>query len=132
VSGLLAGHMSDRFGFKPVFLCCYLGMAPALWLLLRVEGDWVYGAALLAGAFVLAPLPLGVTMAQRLAPKGRSMVASLMMGFAYGLGGVVSPLVGRLADMYSIPQVLGALAVIPLATVAVIAWFPNVGGTRGS
>ena len=42
------------------------------------------GAAL-AGGFVLAPLPLGVTMAHPHS-RGRSMVASLMMGFAYGLG----------------------------------------------
>lgn len=127
-SGLLAGHMSDKIGFKPVFLFCYLGMAPTLWLLLQTGGNWTYPAAFLAGAFVLAPLPLGVSMAQRLAPRGRSMVASLMMGFAYGLGGLVSPVVGYFADIYGIPQVLGVLTLTPLLTLPVIARFPRVGG----
>jgi FSR family fosmidomycin resistance protein-like MFS transporter len=125
VSGLLSGHISDRIGFKPVFIFSYLFMAPALWLLLQLEGNWVYLGSALAGAFVLAPLPLGVTMAQTLAPRGRSMVASLMMGFAYGLGGVVTPIVGKLADIYSIRPVLILVACIPLLTLPIIAFFPK-------
>lgn len=126
VSGLLAGHISDRIGFKPVFFFSYLCMAPALWLLMQLEGQWVYFGAALAGGFVLAPLPLGVTMAQTLAPKGRSMVASLMMGFAYGLGGAITPLIGRFADSYAIRPVLTVMAVVPLLTLPLIALFPKV------
>lgn len=126
ISGLLAGHISDRIGFKPVFFFSYLCMAPALWLLMQLEGQWVYFGAALAGGFVLAPLPLGVTMAQTLAPKGRSMVASLMMGFAYGLGGAITPIIGRLADHFAIRPVLTAMAVVPLFTLPIIAIFPRV------
>jgi len=125
VSGLLSGHISDRIGFKPVFIFAYLFMAPALWLLMHLESNWVYLGSALAGTFVLAPLPLGVTMAQTLAPKGRSMVASLMMGFAYGLGGAITPIVGKLADTYSIRPVLIVVACIPLLTLPIIAFFPK-------
>lgn len=129
-SGLLSGHISDRIGFKPVFLCSFLLMGPALWLLLQLEGNLVYLGSAIAGSFVLAPLPLGVTMAQTLAPKGRSMVASLMMGFAYGLGGAISPLVGRLADSFSIRPVLTFMALIPLMVIPVILLFPSVRSSR--
>ncbi|MCB2214970.1 MFS transporter [Desulfofustis glycolicus] len=125
VSGLLSGHISDRIGFKPVLLFVFLLMPPALWLLLGVGGAWVYLGAVVAGGFVLAPLPLGVTMAQTLAPRGRSMVASLMMGFAYGLGGLTTPLIGKLADIYTIKPVLTAMAAIPLLAVAVITLLPR-------
>ncbi len=125
VSGLLSGHISDRIGFKPVFLVSYLCMAPALWFLMQLHGNWVYFGAALAGGFVLAPLPLGVTMAQTLAPKGRSMVASLMMGFAYGLGGAITPIVGKLADFYTIRPVLTIIAFVPLITLPIIAFFPK-------
>jgi FSR family fosmidomycin resistance protein-like MFS transporter len=125
-SGLLAGLASDRYGLKPVFLICHLLMAPALLLLLQVEGNWVYLGSMLAGGMVLSTLPLGVVMAQELAPKGRSMVASLMMGFAYGLGGLVSPVVGTVADHYSTHTALLIMAFVPVLTVPVIAWFPRV------
>lgn len=125
LSGLLSGHMSDRVGFKPVFIFTFLFMAPALWLLLQLNGNWIYLGAALAGGFVLAPLPLGVTMAQTLAPKGRSMVASLMMGFAYGLGGVIAPVVGWLADTFAIQSVLTFIAFIPLLGIPIIARFPR-------
>jgi len=55
------------------------------------------------------------------------MVSSLMMGLAYGLGGALSPLVGKLADLYSIEQVLFAVAFIPLGTLGLIMFFPRVG-----
>jgi MFS transporter, FSR family, fosmidomycin resistance protein len=130
ISGLLSGHISDRIGFKPVFLFTYLLMAPALWLLMQLDGGWVYFGSALAGACVLAPLPLGVTMAQTLAPKGRSMVASLMMGFAYGLGGAVTPIVGKLADTYSIRPVLVFVACIPLLALPIIALLPRTHANR--
>lgn len=124
LSGLLAGHFSDRIGYKPVFLAAHGLMTPVLLLFLNVSGKWVYPGAFLAGFFVLASLPLGVVMAQELVPRGRSMVSSLMMGLAYGLGGVVTPLVGRAADLFSIRQVLLVIAFIPLVTVLLILLFP--------
>ena len=49
-----------------------------------------------------------------------------MMGLAFGLGGIVSPVVGKLADIYSIGTVLTALALVPLLTLVLIHFFPNV------
>ena len=125
-SGLLCGHLADRWGYKPLFWASHLLMTPILLLCLHMQGSWVYLGAALAGGVVLASLPLGVVMAQTLAPKGRSMVSSLMMGLAFGLGGIVSPVVGKLADIYSIGTVLTALALVPLLTLVLIHFFPNV------
>jgi len=125
LSGILSGLWADRIGFKAVFLCTHALMTPMLLILLYMPGNWIYLGAVLAGGAVLASLPLGVSMAQTLAPRGRSMVASLMMGFAFGLGGLVSPLVGWLADLYSVRAVLMATAFIPLVTVVLVLRLPN-------
>jgi FSR family fosmidomycin resistance protein-like MFS transporter len=125
LSGLVAGHVSDQIGFKPVFLFTHAIMTPVLLLFMQLDGRWVYLGTILAGATVLATLPLGVVMAQKIAHKGRSMVASLMMGFAYGLGGLVTPLVGKFADIYSIQPVLIVLSFLPLVTIPIIYLFPG-------
>lgn len=126
LSGIISGHLSDRIGFKPVFITTHILMLPALILLLYLPGNWIYPGAFMAGFFALATMPLGVVMAQKLAPRGRSMVASLMMGLAHGLGGMLSPLVGKLADLYSIQPVLFGIALIPLLSLLLIFKFPEV------
>jgi FSR family fosmidomycin resistance protein-like MFS transporter len=126
LSGLLAGHLADRIGYKPVFYCAHALSMPSLILLLYAPGNWVYASAAIAGLFIMATLPLGVAMAQELAPKGRSMVSSLMMGLAFGLGGIMAPITGKLADIFSIHGVLLSLAIIPLLTIGLIRFLPEL------
>jgi FSR family fosmidomycin resistance protein-like MFS transporter len=125
ISGLLAGHLSDRIGYKPIFYFAHSLTTPSLYLLLYLPGNWIYFTVFLAGFFAMATLPLGVTMAQELAPKGRSMVSSLMMGLAFGLGGMMTTLTGKLADTLSIQGVLGFLAIIPFLTTGLISQLPE-------
>lgn len=126
ISGILAGHLSDRIGYKPVFYFSHALATPILILLLYTPAIWVYFIAFIAGFFLMATLPLGVAMAQELAPRGRSMVSSLMMGFAFGLGGIMAPITGKLADIYSIRPVLTSLSIIPLLTTGFIYMLPEV------
>ena len=131
VSGLLAGHLSDRLGYKTIFYLAHGLTTPSLLLLLYLKGNWVFCGAFLAGFFAMATLPLGVAMAQELAPKGRSIVSSLMMGLAFGLGGIMMPLTGKLAEIFSIRGVLFSLAIIPCLTISLIALLPEINGRAG-
>jgi len=126
VSGLVAGHLSDRVGYRPLFYLTHGLATPTLFLLLYLKGNWVFCGAFLAGFFAMATLPLGVAMAQELAPRGRSMVSSLMMGLGFGLGGIMMPLTGKLADIFSIRGILLFLAIIPCLTISLIALLPEM------
>jgi FSR family fosmidomycin resistance protein-like MFS transporter len=117
LSGLVAGSLADRTRYRPIFVLSHLLTVPALLLSLYLRGAWIYPCSFLAGFFSMATLPLGVVMGQLLAPKGRSMVSSLMMGLSLGIGGLMSPVIGALADAYSLPVVLAWLPVVPLLTV---------------
>ena len=124
ISGLMAGHLSDRFGYKPIFHIAHTLATPSLYLLLYLPGNWVFFSAFWVGFFSMATLPLGLAMALELAPKGKSMIASLMMGLAWGTGGMIIPLVGKLADIFSIRSVLFFLAMIPLLSNSLISLLP--------
>lgn len=125
LGGLLAGHLSDRIGYRPIFTACFGLALPALLLMLLARGFWLYTGAILAGLFMMATIPLGLVMGQKLAPRGRSMVSSLMAGLAMGLGGMMAPLVGALADSFSIRAVLGFIALLPLASLILVRNFPE-------
>ena len=125
LSGMMAGYLSDRFGEKKIFYSAYALATPCLYLLLYLPGRWVFVSAFLAGFSVMATLPLGVTLAQKIAPRGRSMVSSLMMGLAMGTGGMLTPLAGRLADLYSIRSVLMVVALIPLCAMPLVGFLPE-------
>lgn len=125
VSGVVAGHLSDRIGYRPLFVVSFLLGTPSLLLLPHLSGLLIYACSALAGALIYATLPLGLVMAQKLAPKGKSMVSSLMMGLAVGLGGMMTPLVGNAADLYSLTAALTAVAVVPVLSLGLVFFFPE-------
>ena len=127
VAGILCGHLSDRMGYKRLLWITHGLMGPFLLLFLLVPGKWIYPATILAGGFNMASLPLGVVMAQKIVPKGRSMVASLMMGLAFGTGGIFSPIVGKLGDIFTIQSVLMVLVCTPVLSLIPIYFIPEIG-----
>ncbi|HOO89626.1 MAG TPA: MFS transporter [Syntrophales bacterium] len=129
VAGVICGHLSDRMGYKRLLWITHGFMAPFLLLFLLVPGNWIYPVTIFAGGFNMASLPLGVVMAQKIAPRARSMVASLMMGLAFGVGGVFSPIVGKLGDLFSIQSVLLVIVCIPFLSLIPIYFIPEVGNT---
>jgi len=48
-----------------------------------------------------------------------------MMGFAFGLGGSMTPIAGAFADAFSIRPVLAAAALIPLALLVLVSFLPE-------
>jgi nitrate/nitrite transporter NarK len=52
-------------------------------------------------------------------------VSSLMMGFAWGTGGLSVPFVGMLADRIGIERTLTAMAFMPLAAAALALSLPS-------
>ena len=68
-----------------------------------------------------------MALAQKIAPEGRSLVSSIVIGLALGGAGLLMPLTGRMADIFGIRTVLNFIAFIPLAAVALIRYLPEPG-----
>lgn len=122
--GFLGGPTADRFGPRRVIVLSLVGAVPLLAVVPMVPG-WTFVAVLAAGGFLLqSTLPVNVTFAQMIAPVGAATVSSLMMGFAWGTGGLLAPFVGMLADRVGIAQMLTMTAFLPLVGAALAMALP--------
>ena len=120
ISALVCGHLVDRIGFKPVYFFSFALSSPSLLLFINADGRHIYPLALVAGFFLLATLFPSVALAQKVVPRGRSLVSSIIMGLALGIAGLMMPLTGKIADTFGIRTVLNCVAFIPLAALLLI------------
>jgi len=125
VSALVCGHLVDRIGYKPIYFFSFALSSPSLLLFIQATGWRIYPLAFMSGFLLLATLFPAVALAQKFAPGGRSLVSSIVMGLALGIAGLLMPLTGKLADLFSIRTVLNVVALIPLAAILLIRHLPE-------
>jgi FSR family fosmidomycin resistance protein-like MFS transporter len=127
VSALVCGHLADRIGFKPIYYFSFALSSPSLLLFIQATGWQLYPLAFVSGFLLLATLFPALALAQKVAPEGRSLVSSIVMGLALGIAGLLMPLTGKMADAFGIRTVLNFVAFIPLAAVLLIRYLPEPG-----
>ena len=124
VGGFFGGPAADRFGPRTVIVWSLILSTPFL-LAAPLLSGWPFAVVLAIGGFFLqSTLPVNVVFGQALAPVSAATVSSLMMGFAWGMGGFSVPIVGAVADRYGIERTLLGLALVPLAAAAVAMRLP--------
>jgi FSR family fosmidomycin resistance protein-like MFS transporter len=122
--GFFGGPAADRYG--PRFVIAWsLALSSPFLLAAPLLSGWLFVVVLgIGGFFLQSTLPVNVVFGQALAPVSAATVSSLMMGFAWGMGGFSVPLVGWVADHYGIEPTLFGLAFIPLVAAAVAMKLP--------
>lgn len=129
VGGFLGGPLADRWGARTVILWSLVLAVPFL-AVAPTQTGWAFVALVSVGGFLLqSTLPVNVTFGQMIAPISAATVSSLMMGFAWGTGGLSVPFVGMLADRIGIERTLTVMAFTPLVAAAFAAPLP--GGKLG-
>jgi MFS transporter, FSR family, fosmidomycin resistance protein len=124
VGGFLGGPAADRWGPRRVIMVSLVSAVPFLAVAPTLSG-WAFVGVLSVGGFLLqSTLPVNVTFGQTLAPISAATVSSLMMGFAWGTGGLSVPFVGMLADRIGIERALVTMAFMPLLAAILAAPLP--------
>lgn len=125
VGTLVGGPFGDRYGRKPVIWVSILGTAPFSLLLPHVNLPLTIILSFCAGFMLSSAFPAILLYAQELLPTKLGMISGLFFGFAFGVGGVASALLGDFADKYGIETVYNMCAYMPLLGV-VAALLPNL------
>lgn len=110
----LAGNLSDRFGRKAVILGSLALATPFLLALVRGPAWSLLPTAALAGAFSLASSPVAIVAAQECVPGRAGLVSGLVMGLAWGTGGVALTPIGWFADRFGLVPVMSVVALLPV------------------
>ncbi|MDI3319662.1 MFS transporter [Pinibacter soli] len=110
----LGGPLGDKIGRKYVIWISILGVAPFSLLLPHVNLFWTGILSVFIGLILSSAFSAILVYAQELIPGKVGTIAGLFFGFAFGMGGIGSALLGKLADQTSIQHVYQVCAFLPL------------------
>lgn len=121
----LGGPIGDRFGRKYVIWFSILGSAPFALLLPYVNLFWTGSLVVVIGLVLSSAFSAILVFAQELLPGKVGMISGMFFGFAFGIAGLGSALLGYLADHIGIETVYLICSFLPL--MGIIAYFlPDV------
>lgn len=120
LGGLAGGHLSDYFTRQRVMRISMAATVPLLLGFFYFAGAFRFVCLAAGGLALYSSLPLNVVMAQELFPRQTGTVAALMIGFAWGLGGLLLAPLGVAAEHFGLkPTLIGLALLTLLAAIAV-------------
>jgi FSR family fosmidomycin resistance protein-like MFS transporter len=122
---ILGGPLGDKFGRKYVIWFSILGAAPFTLLLPHASLFFTCVLSILIGVILASAFSAILVYAQELLPGKIGTVSGLFFGFAFGMGGLGSAVLGMLADKTSIEHVYNLCAFLPLIGL-LTAFLPNL------
>lgn len=121
----LGGPIGDRFGRKYVIWISILGAAPFTILLPYANLFWTGILIVPIGIILASAFSAILVYAQELIPGKVGTIAGLFFGFAFGVAGMGSAVLGKVADEYSISYVYQICSFLPLIGILTI-FLPSI------
>ena len=118
---LMGGPIGDRIGRKYVIWMSILGTAPFSILMPHVSLAWTVVLSFCVGFMLSSAFPAILLYAQELLPNKLGLISGLFFGFAFGIAGIASAVLGDMADHYGIEAVYNICAYMPL--LGLVTWF---------
>jgi hypothetical protein len=122
IGTLLGGPIGDWVGRKYVIWASILGAAPFTLIMPHVEN--LYLTTILSfcvGLTLSSAFPAILVYAQELLPYKLGLISGLFFGFAFGVAGIASAVLGNMADRYGIEAVYNVCGYMPL--IGLVTWF---------
>lgn len=114
VGTIAGGPIGDRIGRKRVIWASILGVAPFSLLLPHVGLHMTAVLSVFIGLILASAFSAILVYAQELIPGKVGMIAGLFFGLAFGIAGIGSAILGKVADHQGINFVFQFCAFLPL------------------
>ena len=122
IGTLLGGPIGDRVGRKYVIWASILGAAPFTLIMPHVENLYLTTVlSFCVGLTLSSAFPAILVYAQELLPYKLGLISGLFFGFAFGVAGIASAVLGNMADRYGIEGVYNVCGYMPL--IGLVTWF---------
>lgn len=121
IGTLVGGPVGDRIGRKYVIWISILGTAPFSLLMPHVDLVWTVVLSFCVGLMLSSAFPAILLYAQELLPRKLGLISGLFFGFAFGVAGIASAVLGNMADRFGIEAVYDVCAFMPL--LGLVTWF---------
>lgn len=122
IGTLMGGPIGDRVGRKYVIWASILGAAPFTLIMPHVDNLYLTAAlSFCVGLTLSSAFPAILVYAQELLPYKLGLVSGLFFGFAFGVAGIASAVLGNMADAYGIEAVYNVCGYMPL--IGLVTWF---------
>jgi MFS transporter, FSR family, fosmidomycin resistance protein len=122
---IIGGPIGDRIGRKYVIWVSILGVAPFTLALPYVGLTATAALTIVIGLVLASAFSAILVYAQELVPGKVGTIAGVFFGFAFGIAGIASALLGRLADRAGIEYVYHVCSFLPLIGL-LTAFLPNL------
>ena len=122
IGTLLGGPIGDRVGRKYVIWASILGAAPFPLIMPHVENLYLTTVlSFCVGLTLSSAFPAILVYAQELLPYKLGLISGLFFGFAFGVAGIASAVLGNMDDRYGIEAVYNVCGYMPL--IGLVTWF---------
>ena len=126
VGGVIGGYLADKISRKVIIAGSSIIACPLLLWFLQADGNFAMILLGLSGMVVLAASAVNILIVQRLCPEMAGSIAGVSMGLVWGSAGLMLPVIGYIADHYSMETSLRiAASMLPISGILVLV-LPNI------
>ncbi|WP_425058267.1 Fosmidomycin resistance protein [Sporomusa carbonis] len=111
---MLGGIMSDKYGSRTVMIYSILPLSLLLYLFRFAGGILPFIILALASMLLSATFTSSLVLIQKMMPGNIGMASGLNLGFSVGLGTMGVLVLGKIADLWSMPLIFDILAFLPV------------------
>ena len=124
---LVGGRTADRFGYRTVAISGYIALMIFLPLFALTESPtWAMVLLVPVGLAFSAPTAPMVVLGQGYLPNRVGLASGVTLGLAFSFGGIVTPLLGFVADHHGLHAAIWIVALLPILCTGLTLTLPGI------